>query len=130
MLRLKRVDVDFERCTTWVHADEAKGREAIGVPLNEEAMAVLSEEKGKQPECVFTYKGRPLAQLNTTSWRNAPKRAGIEDFRLRRPRTFVIAVECRATQGLAKRRCYVFVYSCILRSARRGPSLSHDRFTP
>lgn len=32
---------------------------------------------------------------------------------LRRPRTFVVAVERSATQGLEKRRCYVFVYSHI-----------------
>jgi hypothetical protein len=34
--------------------------EAIGVPLNDDAMAVLSEEKGKHPERVFTCKGRPI----------------------------------------------------------------------
>ena len=32
--------VDLERRTAWIHADEAKAREAIGVPLNDEAMAV------------------------------------------------------------------------------------------
>jgi len=60
----------MERRTAWVHADEAKGREAIGVPLNDEAMVVQNEEKGKHPERVFTYKGRPLSQLNTRSERN------------------------------------------------------------
>ena len=33
---------------------------------------------------------------------------------LRRPRTFATAIECSATQGLAIRRCYVFVYSHIV----------------
>src|SRR4030095_14442942 len=46
-----------------------------------EARAVLNEEKGKHREHVFTYKGRPLGQLNTRSWRNALKRAGIKNFR-------------------------------------------------
>ena len=58
----------MERRTAWVHADEVKGGDAIGVPLNDEAMAVL-DEKGKHPERVFTYKGRPLGQVNTRSWR-------------------------------------------------------------
>ena len=79
--RLQWRDVDLARRTAWVHADEAKGREAIGVPLNDEAMEVLNEEKGKHPERVFTYKGRPLGQLNTRSWRDALKRAGIDNFR-------------------------------------------------
>ena len=51
------------------------------MPLNDDAMAVLNEEKGKHPERVFTYKGRPLGQVNTRSWRNALKRAGIKNFR-------------------------------------------------
>ena len=34
---------------------------------------------------------------------------------LRRPRTFAIAVECSATQGHAKQRSYIFVYSWHVR---------------
>ena len=76
MLRLKRVDVDFERCTTWVHADEAKGREAIGVPLNEDAMAVLSEEKGKQPRVCVHLQGPTsrAAEHNLVAQRAQPRR--------------------------------------------------------
>ena len=44
MIRLQRLDVDLARRKAWVHADEATGGEAIGVPLNDEAMAVLQEE--------------------------------------------------------------------------------------
>ena len=53
----------------------------LGVPLNNEAMALLQEEKGKHRERVFTFKGRPLGQVNTRSWRNALQRAGIKNFR-------------------------------------------------
>src|SRR6266550_4849179 len=60
---------------------KAKGGEAIGVPLNDDAMAVLRNQKGKHPERVLTYKRRPLGQGSTRSWRNALKRAGIENFR-------------------------------------------------
>ena len=81
VLALQWSAVDLARRTAWVHADEAKGREAIGVPLNDEAMGVPNEEKGKHPECTFTYKGKPLGQANTRSWRNGLKRAGIENFR-------------------------------------------------
>ena len=73
--------VDLARSTAWVHGDEAKGGEAIGVPLNDEAMTVLQEQKGKHRERVFIFKGRPLGQVNTRSWRNALQRAGIKNFR-------------------------------------------------
>ena len=81
VLRLQWSEIDLARRTAWVHADEAKGGEAIGVPLNDEAMTVLQEEKGKHRERVFTFKGRPLGQVNTRSWRNALQRAGIKNFR-------------------------------------------------
>ena len=71
----------MNRRTAWVHADEAKGGEAIGVPLNDDAVAVLRAELGKHPLRVFTFKGKPLGQANTRAWRNALKRAGIRNFR-------------------------------------------------
>ena len=74
-------DVDLERRTAWVHADEAKGGTAIGVPLNDEAIAVLREEIGKHRDRVFTFRRRPLANANTKAWKNALRRAGIEHFR-------------------------------------------------
>ncbi len=36
---------------------------------------------GKHIEFVFTYEGKPINQCGTRAWRNALKRAGIEDFR-------------------------------------------------
>ena len=65
----------------WVHPDQAKGNKAIPVPLNKDAMAVLNKQKGQHPEYVFTYRGRPISQVNTKAWRKALQRAGIEDFR-------------------------------------------------
>lgn len=35
---------------------------------------------GKHIEFVFTYKGKPVQQCATKAWRNALKRAKIEDF--------------------------------------------------
>src|SRR5207302_10757151 len=44
VLGMRWSDVDLDRRTAWVHADEAKGGTAIGIPLNDEAIAVLCEE--------------------------------------------------------------------------------------
>ena len=51
------------------------------MPLNDTAMQVVREQRGKHPTRVFTYKGQPIKQANKRAWYNALKRAGIEDFR-------------------------------------------------
>lgn len=73
--------VDMGRKTAWVHADQAKARKPIAVPLNAEAMAVLQRQLGQNPTYVFTYQGKPVWQVNTKSWRGAVRRTGLEDFR-------------------------------------------------
>ena len=73
--------VDLKRRTAWVHPDQAKARKAIPVPLSANAVIVLREQIGKHLECVFTYRGKPVKEVNTKAWRAALKRAGIEDFR-------------------------------------------------
>jgi len=81
VLHLQWSQVDLARRTAWIHADEAKAGEAIGVPLNDEAMAVLREELGKHPTAVFTFRRRPVRYVNTKAWKKGLKVAGIENFR-------------------------------------------------
>jgi integrase len=81
VLGMRWSDVDLDRRTAWVNADEAKGGTAIGVPLNDEAIAVLCEEIGKHHDYVFTFRRRPLARANTKAWKNALRRARIDNFR-------------------------------------------------
>ncbi len=73
--------VNLKRRMAWIHPDQAKARKAIGVPLNAGAMVVLRRLEGKHPTHVFTYREKPIGQVNTKAWRAALKRAGIEDFR-------------------------------------------------
>ena len=51
------------------------------MPLSAAAVLVRREQNGKHPEYVFSYRGKPIKQLNTKAWRKALARAGIEDFR-------------------------------------------------
>lgn len=81
VLKLDWSQVDLERRVAWIHPDQAKGRRAIHVSLNSTAIEVLVRQLGKHPERVFTYQGKPVAWANTRAWREALKRAGIEDFR-------------------------------------------------
>jgi len=73
--------VDLARRTAWVHPDQAKARKAIGVPLSATAVIILREQMGKHPQSVFTYRGKPVKQVNTKAWKRALKRAGIGNFR-------------------------------------------------
>ena len=73
--------VDLIRRVAWIHPDQAKARKAIGVPLNDEAVAIIRRQIGNHDRRVFTYDGNPIQQVNTRAWGKALKRAGIENFR-------------------------------------------------
>lgn len=73
--------VDQNRSIAWIHADQAKARKAIPVPLNRTAMAIIRRCEGKHPTHVFSYQGKPVIQVSTKAWYAALKRAGITDFR-------------------------------------------------
>jgi integrase len=72
--------LDLTRRCAWIHPDQAKARKAIAVPLSAAAVLVLREQTGKHPDVVFTYRGKPVTQVNTKAWRQALKVAGIADF--------------------------------------------------
>ncbi len=69
--------VDLKRKTAWIHADQAKARQPIGVPLSDAACAVLRKRRGESKQWVFPYKGKPIAKIKT-AWRKALKRAKLE----------------------------------------------------
>lgn len=79
--RLQWRQISLERRHLWVGADQHKNGCAHAVPLNESAMAVLLKRKGQHQTNVFTYEGKPIAQVNTKAWRRALERAEIADFR-------------------------------------------------
>ena len=81
VLKLEWLQVNLEQGHMWVNAADSKNRKPIAVPLNREALAVLHRQLGKHPVRVFTYSGKPISHANTHAWKNALKRAGIEDFR-------------------------------------------------
>lgn len=52
------------------------------VICNNFAKEVIEKERGKHPENVFTYQGKPMARMNVTSWRNARVRVGLDQVRV------------------------------------------------
>ncbi len=73
--------LDLERKTAWIYADESKNGRDIRVPLNDDAIAVLYRRHGYYREYVFTFRDKPVLRTSTKAWKAALARAGIEDFR-------------------------------------------------
>ena len=85
--------VDLARRVAWIYADQAKGDRDIGVPLNDEAVAVLEAQSGLHKRWVFPAprwekKARPddkprqkwdapTGKASSAAWRKACIRAGV-----------------------------------------------------
>lgn len=78
VLRLEWARVDLGRKVAWVKGSQAKGKRAIGAPLNRDALAILQAQAGKHPRWVFpNEEGKPYGRANNTGWKAAQRRAGI-----------------------------------------------------
>lgn len=73
--------VDMDRAVAYVLPEDAKGKKAIGVPLNEDALSVLQACRGDDPDWVFVYRGKPVMRTGTVAWKKACERTGLTDFR-------------------------------------------------
>lgn len=78
---LRWAQVDMKRRHAWIPGRDAKGKRALPVPLNREAMAILREQLGKHATWVFTYRAHPVSQVTTRAWREAVKAAGHPGLR-------------------------------------------------
>lgn len=81
ILNLKWSQVNLSNRTFTLHGDQTKNGKAIGIPLNDSAVAILESLSGVVGEYVITYRGRKVGQASTKAWYKALKRAGIENFR-------------------------------------------------
>ena len=79
---LKWEQVDLARHIAWIYPDESKADKAIGVPLNQTAIQILSERLGKHPIFVFTNNANNcIKELDDRIWERALKKARIKHFR-------------------------------------------------
>jgi integrase len=81
VLNLEWKDINLPDRHLVIHPENNKSKKALGIPLNQDAIEVLEQEKGKHAKAVFTFKGKPVASCNTKAWKAALKRAEIENFR-------------------------------------------------
>ena len=94
IINLEWQQIDMQRKVAWIHPEQSKSNQAIGVALNDTACRVLNKQSGNQHKWVFVYKEsstkpdgtkspvvRKMRYDANTAWRAALKRSGIEDFR-------------------------------------------------
>jgi integrase len=62
--------------------ESTKNEEERVVVLNPVALKVLDAQRGKHPEYVFTYKGKPVRRMLSTAWRRARAQAGLPQVRV------------------------------------------------
>lgn len=74
--------VDTNRATAFIPATQAKGKRAIVIPLNADALAVLERWRGKHDRYVFVFRKRaPIKQVSTRKWRDSCNAVGLNGFR-------------------------------------------------
>lgn len=72
--------VDLTRRTAWIN--QTKNGTPRGVPLNQDALAVLEAQYGLHAQYCFAYRGKRVTpDLTTGVWHVALREAGLEDFR-------------------------------------------------
>lgn len=73
--------VDLQRRLVWVAAEDTKADAALSIPLNEDALDVIAEQriKSHDPEFVFTFRGKPITSPKK-AFKEACIRAGIPHF--------------------------------------------------
>lgn len=78
VLDLTWSQVDMARQVAWVHPDQSKNGKAISIPLNENAMKILTARKGINDTYVFAYNGVPMTKASSHSWYRGLKKAGLK----------------------------------------------------
>ncbi|CAB5162503.1 XerC Integrase [uncultured Caudovirales phage] len=81
ILSLKWTSVNLTNRMCWVNAEDAKSGHGRAIPLNDEALALITSLKGMHKEYVFTRCGHGMDQIDDSMFKRACRKAGIEDFR-------------------------------------------------
>ena len=74
-------DIDLMNRHALIQPEQSKTNKPIPVPLNQKAIELIKNQRGKHPTHVFTYNNKPVTRCNNHAWRKALIRAGIKDFR-------------------------------------------------
>lgn len=65
-----------------IPGDKTKNGEDRLVVLNRTARLVIERQRGKHPEIVFVYKGKPLTRIMNSAWKKARKKMDLSNVRV------------------------------------------------
>lgn len=79
VLNLEWGQIDMQRRVAWLHGDQMKGGKPHGLPLNDDAMAVLVERRGAHKRYVFCNPdtGLPYYKASNRAWYAALRKAKL-----------------------------------------------------
>lgn len=66
----------------FIPAEIMKAKRDHIVVLNDIARDIIESQRGKHPEYVFTFRGKPIHGMNNSAWRRARKNAGLVQVRV------------------------------------------------
>jgi integrase len=81
VIRLTWHQVHEPRAMLLFDGDAMKAGEAFAPALNEAALEILRNQKGRHAAYVFTYRGRPMLRASNSAWYRAKRRAGVAHIR-------------------------------------------------
>lgn len=81
VLNLEWSQVDLRRRVAWIHGDQAKAGQPIGVPLNEAAVGLLRQRSGIDVRWVFGNPDYALYKASNRAWYAALVAADLVGFR-------------------------------------------------
>jgi integrase len=76
----KALAEESERRVAWFYGDQMKGKVAHGIPLNDDAMAVLEARRRLHKQYVFAHpeSGKPLYKASNRAWYNALRKSKLK----------------------------------------------------
>ena len=73
---------ELETSVFIVPESRVKNREDRLIVLNRIASSVIEKVRGMHPEYVFTYKGKPVHNINNSAWKRVRKQVGLPQVRV------------------------------------------------
>jgi integrase len=73
--------IDLRRRVAWLHGDQTKQAKPLGVPLNDDACAILEARKGVDKKLVFGNPDYVLSKASNRAWYEALRKAKLVGFR-------------------------------------------------